>query len=297
MKKSGFNKIPDRYKGIVCIVFSALCFAVMNAFVRLSGDVPTVQKSFFRNFIAFFIALAAILKSGEKIKPVKGNLKFLIARAVCGTAGILCNFYAVDNLVLSDASMLNKMSPFFSILFSFIILSERLSFTQGAVVAAAFAGSMFIVKPSAAVFTEPAALIGLLGGLGAGLAYTMVRILGQRGENKSFIVLFFSAFSCIVTLPYIILKFEPMSAEQVLCLVGAGISAAGGQFGITSAYCYAPAREISVYAYSQLIFAMILGFILFGQIPDALSIIGYLIIIAAAVVMFIYNNRKDKSKA
>ncbi len=296
MKKSFFNKIPDRYKGIICIIFSALCFAVMNAFVRLAGDVPTVQKSFFRNFIAFFIALAAMLKSGEKIKPVRGNLKFLVARAVCGTVGILCNFYAVDHLVLSDASMLNKMSPFFSILFSFIILRERISLVQGAVVTSAFIGSMFIVKPSAAIFTEPAALIGLIGGLGAGLAYTMVRILGQRGENKSFIVLFFSAFSCIVTLPYIIFNFAPMSAEQVLFLIGAGVSAAGGQFGITSAYCYAPAKEISVYDYSQLIFAMILGFVIFRQIPDGLSILGYLIIIAAAVVMFVYNNRRSNTR-
>lgn len=296
MKKNSFNRIPDRYKGIICIVFSALCFAVMNAFVRLSGDVPTVQKTFFRNFIAFFIALAAMLRSGEKIRPAKGNIKFLVARAVCGTAGILCNFYAVDHLVLSDASMLNKMSPFFSILFSFIILKERLSFMQGAVVTAAFIGSMFIVKPSAAIFSEPAALIGLCGGLCAGLAYTMVRILGQRGENKSFIVLFFSAFSCIVTLPYIIFNFKPMSAEQIVFLIGAGVSAAGGQFGITSAYCYAPAKEISVYDYSQLIFAMILGFFIFGQIPDALSCFGYLIIVAAAVMMFIYNNRKSRSK-
>lgn len=296
MNRNSFNRIPDRYKGIICIVFSALCFAVMNAFVRLSGDVPTVQKTFFRNFIAFFIALAAMLRSGEKIRPVRGNLKFLILRAVCGTAGILCNFYAVDHLVLSDASMLNKMSPFFSILFSFIILKERLSFMQGAVVTAAFIGSMFIVKPSAAIFSEPAALIGLCGGLCAGLAYTMVRILGQRGENKSFIVLFFSAFSCLVTLPYIIFNFNPMSAEQVVFLIGAGVSAAGGQFGITSAYCYAPAKEISVYDYSQLIFAMILGFFIFGQIPDALSCLGYLIIVAAAVIMFIYNNRKAHSK-
>lgn len=293
MNSRSIAKIPDRYKGIICIIFSALCFAVMNAFVRLSGDVPTVQKTFFRNFFAFFIALAAMLRSGEKMRPGKGNLKFLVLRAAFGTLGMLCNFYAVDHLVLSDASMLNKMSPFFSILFSFLILKERLSLVQGAVVTAAFIGSMFIVRPSAAIFSEPAALLGLLGGLGAGLAYTMVRILGKRGENKSFIVLFFSAFSCLVTLPYIIINFEPMSAKQVLFLIGAGVSAAGGQFGITSAYCYAPAKEISVYDYSQLIFAMILGFILFGQIPDAFSCLGYLIIIAAAVVMFIYNNRKS----
>lgn len=289
MKKT----ISDRSKGIICIVFSAFCFAFMNAFVRLSGELPSVQKSFFRNLIALFIAVAILVRSGEKVRVVKGNLKYLLARAVFGTVGILCNFYAVDHLVLSDASMLNKMSPFFSILFSFILLNERLTFTQGAAVTAAFCGSLFIVKPTADIFDNPAALIGLLGGIGAGAAYTMVRILGQRGENKSFIVLFFSAFSCAATLPYIILNFEPMTLKQTLFLIGAGIAAAGGQFGITSAYCYAPAKEISVYDYSQLIFAMLLGFLFFGQIPDIWSVIGYAAIIASAAVMFFYNKRKN----
>lgn len=287
------NRLSDRSKGIICIVFSAFCFAFMNAFVRLSGDLPSVQKSFFRNLIAFFIALAMIVRSGEKVRIVKGNLKYLLARAIFGTMGILCNFYAVDHLVLSDASMLNKMSPFFSILFSFILLKERLTIMQGSAVTAAFCGSLFIIKPTADIFENPAALIGLCGGISAGAAYTMVRILGQRGENKSFIVLFFSAFSCAVTLPYIVLNFEPMTLKQTLLLIGAGTAAAGGQFGITSAYCYAPAKEISVYDYSQLIFAMLLGFLFFGQIPDVWSVIGYAAIIASAAAMFFHNKRKN----
>ena len=83
-----------------------------------------------------------------------------------------------------------------------------------------------------------------------------------------------------------------MTIKQLIFLILAGASAAGGQFSVTSAYCYAPAREISVYDYSQLIFATILGFFVFGQIPDKLSIIGYAIIISMAVIMFIYNNKK-----
>ena len=103
----------SRYKGIFFITLSALSFAFMNAFVRLSGDLPSVQKSFFRNLVAFFIALIMIIRSKDGFKIEKGNLKYMILRATFGTVGILCNFYAVDHLVLSDASMLNKMSPFF----------------------------------------------------------------------------------------------------------------------------------------------------------------------------------------
>ncbi len=287
-------KIPAKYKGILYIVLSALCFAFMNAFVRLSGDIPSVQKSFFRNLIAFFIALLLILKNKDGFRIEKGNLKFMILRAAFGTIGILCNFYAVDHLVLSDASMLNKMSPFFVILFSFYILKEKLTPVQVMAVAGAFAGSLFIIKPTFANMELIPSLIGLTGGICAGIAYTMVRILGQRGQKGSSVVLFFSGFSCIVTLPYLILSFTPMTGIQILMLLGAGLAAAGGQFAITAAYFHAPAKEISVYDYSQIIFSAILGFVLFTQVPDGFSVFGYVVIIAMAIWMFVYNNRAIK---
>lgn len=285
--------INKKYKGIFYIVLSAFFFALMSMFIRLSGDIPSFQKAFFRNFVALIMAFAIMIKNHEKIKIKKENLKYLSMRAICGTVGIICNFYAVDHLNLADASMLNKMSPFFAIIFSFFLLKEKISPVQAIIVAGAFIGSLFIVKPSAQILSSPASLIGLIGGMGAGTAYTFVRILGQRGENKSFIVLFFSAFSCLVFLPFLIFSYQEMNFKQFAFLILAGASACGGQFSVTSAYCYAPAREISVYDYSQLIFATILGFIVFGQIPDFSSIIGYIIIILMAVMMFFYNNKKS----
>ncbi|MBO7135255.1 MAG: EamA family transporter, partial [Spirochaetaceae bacterium] len=66
-----------------------------------------------------------------------------------------------------------------------------------------------------------------------------------------------------------------MSIVQFLCLCGAGVCAAGGQFSITAAYYHAPARDISIYDYSQIIFSTLLGLIFFGQLPDIWSVIGY----------------------
>ena len=175
----------SRYKGIFFITLSALSFAFMNAFVRLSGDLPSVQKSFFRNLVAFFIALIMIIRSKDGFKIEKGNLKYMILRATFGTVGILCNFYAVDHLVLSDASMLNKMSPFFVIIFSFLLLKEKMSPAQALAVAGAFIGSLFVIKPTFTNMALVPSLIGLCGGICAGIAYAMVRILGQRGQKGS----------------------------------------------------------------------------------------------------------------
>ena len=148
--------MSKRTKGILCIIASAFCFALMSTFVRLSGDLPSVQKSFFRNFVAMFIALAVLLKEGGGLKLQKGCLPLHLLRSIAGTLGILGNFYAVDHLVLSNASMLNKMSPFFVLVFSYFILKEKLKPTQVVIVAVAFLGSLFIIKP-VALFPRPRA--------------------------------------------------------------------------------------------------------------------------------------------
>ncbi len=276
--------------GIIYIIFSSFCFAFMNAFVKLAGDLPAIQKSFFRNFIALIFAIIILSKNKTPFKCTnKKNYPILLIRAGIGTIGILLNFYSVDKLVLSDASMLNKMSPFFTILFSYWFLKENLTVFQISSVIVAFVGSLFIIKPSFNLDAIPS-ICGLLGGMCAGLAYTAVRYLGQHGEKGPFIVAFFSAFSCAVTLPFLIFDYHPMTIQQTVFLLLAGLSAAGGQFSITAAYTYAPAKEISVYDYSQIIFAALLSLFLFNQLPDIYSFVGYIIIISTAIISFLYNN-------
>lgn len=134
-------------------------------------------------------------------------------------------------------------------------------------------------------------IIGVLGALGAGIAYTCVRKLGKQGVNGAKIVFFFSCFSCLSVLPYLIINYQPMSLEQFLILLGAGLMAAGGQFAITAAYNNAAGKDISIYDYSQILFAAILGFIFLNQIPDIWSIVGYIIIIGAALGVYLYQRR------
>ena len=288
-------KRKQKYLGIIYIILAAFFFALMAMFVRLAGDIPSIQKSFFRNLVSLVFAGVILVREKAWFSGKKENIKYLLMRAAAGTIGILCNFYAVDHMVLSDASMLNKMSPFFAIIFSYFILKEKVTVSQAVIVAGAFLGSLLIIKPTTAIFGSPAALVGLLGGLGAGVAYTYVRVLGKKGEKGPFIVFVFSAFSCLVTLPWLILDFHSMSGIQFLYLLLAGLSAAGGQFSVTAAYFHAPAKEISVYDYSQILFSAVLGFVVFGQLPAVLSWMGYIVICSMAVVMFLYNQKKEKA--
>ena len=290
------KQLSNKTLGVIYILLSAVCFTGMNTFVRLSGDVPTFQKVFFRNFVAMFFALFALLKAGERIKKKKGSMKYLTLRSVVGLAGVFGNFYAIDKIELSDASMLNKMSPFFALIFSAIFIKEKVRLKQAIAIAVAFVGALFIIKPTFGNENIIASMAGFIGGMCAGGAYTCVRWLGITGENGKLIVFFFSAFSSIVTAPYLIFNYHHMELWQWAALLMAGLCAAGGQFSITAAYTHAPSREISVYDYSQVVFAAIVGFFAFGDIPDLWSFVGYFIICAMAVWMFIYNNRNELRK-
>lgn len=288
------TEIKPLHKAIILLVTSALFFAFMNMFVNLSGDVPTVQKTFFRNFFALIVASGVMIKNKESVIPKKGARMDLFLRSAIGYAGVLCNFYALGQLNLSDASLLNKMSPFFAIIFSIFLLKEKANKVQWLIIITAFIGAMFVIKPSFQNAELIPSAAGFIGGMCAGAAYTFVRRATQKGVKSFYVVFFFSAFSSLASLPFVLLDFHPMTMFQFLMLLGAGLSAAVAQFCITAAYSHAPAKEVSIYDYSQIIFSAALGFIVMGQIPDWLSIIGYIIIIAAAYAMFRYNNRKKE---
>ncbi|MGI6020049.1 MAG: DMT family transporter [Lachnospiraceae bacterium] len=284
--------VSDKVQGIIFIIMAGFFFSLMTFFVRISGDIPTMQKAFFRNAVAAVVAIVILAKSPEGFHINKKNIPDILVRCVCGTAGLICNFYAIDKLGLADANMLNKLSPFFAIIMSVIVLKEKANKVEWAAVIMAFAGALFIIKPSFQV-TSLYGLIGMLGGLGAGIAYTFVRKLGKKGERGPVIVMCFSVFSCMVTLPFLIISYQPMSIRQLACLLLAGAAAAGGQLSITKAYTKAPAKEISVFDYSQIIFAALLGFFFLGEIPDIYSIVGYFIIIGVAVFKWWYNMKPD----
>lgn len=279
--------------GIYMIILSALCFAVMNMFVKLSGDIPSIQKSFFRNLIAAIIAFSFLIKSGYGFRVKKENIGLLLGRSICGTIGIIANFYAVDHLLLADASIIQKLSPFFVIIFSYFLLKENVNLVQIFSIFVAFIGALFVVKPSFASPSFVPSLVAMIGAMGAGMAYTMVRMLSQRGVKGPQIVFYFSLFSCVCVVPYLIFDFHVMSLQQTCYLLLAGIAAAGGQFSVTAAYSYAAGKDISLFDYSQVVFAAILGFFVFGQIPDLYSWLGYALIFLVTVYMFFKQKKEN----
>ena len=271
----------------------------MALFVRLCDDwgvpINAFQKGFFRNLVALAIASAVWgkLVRGRTLdgRRETGNAlslksKVLLAlRATLGTVGIFANFYALSHITIAEGQTLNKTAPFFTVLFAWFFLGEKATRRQIVPLLLAFLGVVLIAKPGFAGAAAFPLAIGLLSGVCAGGAYACVRSLRRHAVDPAFIVLFFSAFSCLAAVPFMIVRFDPMTWQQVLILLGAGASGALGQFGITLAYGYAAPREIAVFDYSNILFAAAFGFVFFAQVPDAWSVLGFVAILVAAFRM------------
>ena len=293
-------------KGIAAIVASALGFALMAALVRLADDygepLSAFQKSFFRNLVALTVAAAVYWRRRPRVanpappafaKATAGRRTtfLLIARAAFGTLGIFANFYALSHIPIATGQMLNKTAPFFTVAFAWVFLGERTLPRQAAALAVAFAGAVLVVKPGFAGAEAFPLAVGLLGGAAAGAAYACVRALRRRGADPAYIILYFSVFSCLAAVPFMLPGLKPMTFAQVAVLLGAGGAAAVGQFGVTLAYGYAAPRDIAVYDYSSVLFAAAFGYFFFAQVPDIFSVLGFAVILAALVLL---NSRRRK---
>lgn len=284
----------NKTKGIIFILISAFSFALMSTFVKLSGDLPSIEKSFFRNLISCGVAFYLIKKNKALLFGHKENRLALIGRATLGTLGIWANYYAIDNLILSDATILNKLSPFFVIIFSYLFLKEKLKPIHIISLLVAFLGVLFIVRPTGNLTSNLIpSILGLCSAAFAGGSYTFVRYLGGK-EKGATIVFFFSLFSLVTTFPIMIAQFEMFTSYQFMFLILTGVAASCAQFALTAAYKYAPAKDISIYDYTQVIFTALIGFTLFRDFPDKISLVGYLLILGASFAIFLHNKKESK---
>ena len=277
-------------KGICFIVLAAAGFSLMSVFVRLAGPLPVMQKVFFRNLVAALVAIIMLRRAKEPFRIGKGNRMAVFLRSFVGMLGVIANFCSIDHLPIADSTMLNKFSPFFAILMSLFILGERPVKRDWLCLLVALSGAALVIKPGLGLTSLPA-LVGLFGGFCAGTAYTFVRKAGQGGVKGPVIILTFSIFSCVMVLPFMLAGYESMGVRQLVFLLLSGCAAALGQLGITMAYTYAPAKEISVYDYIQVVFAALFGFLLFRELPDLFSVLGYLLIIGTAIYRFLASKK------
>lgn len=275
--RAGPDNMP---RAMAWMLVSGLSFALMGAMVKASGDVPLAGKVFFRNLVTLGITTAIALRTRENVLSSSGQAWRLILRSLAGLLGVVLYFYALGNIHLADASLLNKTSPFFASALAIFFLREKFHRALVPALGLAFVGAMLVIKPSFEGEAMPA-LAGLGSGFFAGIAYTLVRSMkGRFSPNR--IIFTFSLISSLATAPFLIATPPSPTALQWGALIGTGVFAAGGQFGLTFAYHHARVSRISIFTYLHVLFALIVGFVFWGERPDLWSWAGGLLIVTAA---------------
>jgi len=280
-------------KGYVLMFISAFFFSGMGVIVRYTNDLPLFERVFFRNLVMLIIISLLISRSKVSFFGSKKSRKHLVMRSLFGFTGVILYFFTLSSIPLADAVTLNKLSPFFVVIAAAIFLKEKMGPIHIGALVIVFSGVLLIVKPGFNPEIIPA-LAGLGSALMAGLAYTTIRHLGKT-EHPFTIIFYFCSISTVLSLPLLLLDFHIPGLNELLLLVGIGFFASGGQLFMTLSYKYGEAGKVSILGYFTVIFSILFGFIFFSEIPDLLSWIGIVLVVATAIILYMRERRSSKS--
>lgn len=273
--------ISNKKKAIIWMLISSLASAFIGIFLKEAGELPVFQKIFVRTSITSFIAFIPFIMLPKRERKV--TTPFLLAfRIAAGLTGLFTMYRSFELISLSDANIIGKFSSIILIALSFLILKEPLNKIEFSAISIGFLGVMFVSKPS---FHSDmyGYVIAIISSFAAAFAYLFIRLIANRVHPKC-MVFYFALMSSIVIFPFAMSNWVPMEPYQWALVVAAGIVGLITQYGLTIAYSYAPAKEVSIYSYTSIVFAAFYD-IAHGVFPDVLSIFGYFLIFGASLLL------------
>jgi drug/metabolite transporter (DMT)-like permease len=274
--------VPDNTAWLGFALLSAASFASMAACVRIvSFELPQTEVVFFRNFIALLILLPLLFRNRVSLRTGRFHLHLL--RAISGLTAMYLYFYALNNLHLTDALLLNYTSPIFIALFAVLWLKEAWTISRRRALGLSLVGLMLLFHPSTDLFSLPG-LLGLASGALAGLALTTVKQLSNSDDPIS-IVVWFALISSLLSAIPLFWSFVWPEGMTWVWLLALGLFASLGQLGLTWAYQRATITQVSPFGYTGLIFAALIGFIIWDELPDIMGLAGMLCITTAGIIV------------
>jgi drug/metabolite transporter (DMT)-like permease len=262
-------------------VGAGLGFALMGAFIKTaSQSLPNEMVVFLRNLFGLLILTLWLRPRARDLHTRR--LGGHVLRAAFGLTAMYCFFFALARLHLAEAMLLNYSTPLFIPLIAWAWLGERPPGAVWLAVAVGFAGVALILKPGFGLLTW-AGLVGLLAGLFAALAMTNIRRISET-EPVSRIVLYFALLGTAVSALPLPWAWQTPSWHDAGLMLGAGLFATLGQLWLTRAYSLAPAARVGSLVYSAVVFAALLGWLLWDERPDLLSVLGMLLVVAAGML-------------
>lgn len=270
------------FLAIGCLTISALLFSVMGICIRYaSHTVDNYTIVFFRNVVGLILFLPFIFKQG--IGFVKTEKLWMHTwRSIVGLAAMYGFFYAIAHLKLSNAMVFTYSSPIFIPLIAWLFLKEKVTTAMLCAAGLGFMGVFCVAKPDQGLLNW-ISIVGISSSLLASMAFVTVRALTQT-EPPERIVFYFCLIGSLLSVIPMFWVWRPYHLHELFFLIAAGVLANVSQIFMSHAYRLAPAGQIAPVNYIAIIFAGIWGFLLWNEVPDLYSVIGFGIILLAILL-------------
>ncbi len=273
------------YRGAACVLAGEMLLAIMGAIIKyLAPDLPNAVLVFLRNGLGLLIITPIVLfQTGPSALKTR-HLRFHLMRAVIGVSAMYCYFFSLNNLALTEAVLLKLTAPFFIPIIALLWLKEATSSRIWLTIAIGFAGVLVLLDPQTAGFDDYLFVAaGMLGALLGATAKVTIRRMGVA-EPSARIVFYFGLFGSLVTAPAAILGWVTPTTSQWFWLIGLAACATLAQMLITTAYRIAPAGQIGQFTYSSVLFAALLGWVVFLEPTTQEQLIGCILIVGAGLM-------------
>lgn len=272
-------------RGAVLAVAAAAAYAGAGALIKLaSADLPNPMVVFLRNGFGLLMLLPWLLRPGLHGLATRRPLAHLL-RVVLGLSAMYCYFYAIANMQLANAVLLNYSQPLFIPFIAWLWLNERPPARIWPAVAIGFVGVALILKPDTGLIT-PIGLVGLCSGLLAATAMVAIRRMADT-EPATRIVFNFTTLATLISAAPAIIFWRTPSSDAWLYMLAAGGLATLGQLTLTRAYTLAPAAHVGSLLYTVVIFAGLFGWFIWGETPDLFGLVGTMLIMFAGVLVVV----------
>ena len=277
-------------RGIVYMLVACVFFALMTVFTKLLAGLPVAEIIFFRAVIAAVLCLLAIWRL--RLSPWGHDKPALLLRGFAGMMSLAQGFWLLQHIPLGAATTLTHLSPIFTTLLGVWLVRERVTVMQIGYFLICFVGVAMIQG-----FDQRISWLHLLIGISAsfcmGLAYSSVRKLSKT--EHPLVIMFYFPLVCIPLAGCTLLfDFAMPAGLQWWWLLLLGITAQGGQYFMTRSYQLAAISKVAIVSYSEVIFSIILGFVLFGENFNLLTYTGMALVLAGVVMNVLNKGRKGE---
>jgi drug/metabolite transporter (DMT)-like permease len=280
-------------EGVRAMFLSTLAFSLANIFVKQVSHIPAMEVVFFRTTIASTFCIIGLYRAKADWRGT--NRTLLLLRGVFGTTALFCFFITLQNMPLASAATIQYLSPIFTSIMAIFILSEKVQSMQWVFYGIAFLGVLLIQQIDTRVSWLYLSL-GIIAAFCSGVAYNLVRSLRGR-EHPLTVVLHFQLVGVVVGLISLFFEWRTPVGWDWLFLFLIGVFSQLGQIFLTDALQKERAASVSIVNYTGLIYAITIGWFIFGETHSTETFIGMALVVVGVLASVVYTNRRGVVEA